>query len=498
MVNYIVALYLGKRRNEIVQQCMDKDPFYLLKSHMLAIHKYKMEGIHKVTFVLNQSENTEAESLVEEILQEYKDLCSNKDIEIELLKNPDNSHISYGAWHYGVLNGLSDERTKHFFLLEDDYVPCRDNFHEPYLQKSAPDICYVCQLWSAPTKNSNKPREAQFGRVAITNGLLNADLSREIFKKYGRCFMLDMTKDYSHLSKSKTIDDVSKKYLLSGPAQKHFVRLYQDCNYRIVDLGKDWQQPFLTSRDVKIYGSGNPATIYPIHTYEHIDQESFFPIDIGAFKEDEIEFRKTTIEDVEVLNNIRNQSSQYLHDGRIFTTEQTAEWFQTNKPDWYSIISEGQMIGYFRISNNSSANHNIYIGSDLEESFRGRGIGYNAYIKMMAKLFNERKLNKISLEALETNQVALNLYKKIGFVEEGKRRQDVWRNDSWVDSIVMSMTRKEFMIKHPGLINSPCIGICSRKDETCPACERTLEQISSWKQYDQDQQINQIKMILNI
>lgn len=272
MVNYVVALYLGKRRNGMVQECMDQDPFYLFKSHMLAIHRYKMEGIHKVTFVLNQSENVEAEEMFDDIFQQYRNLCSNKNIEIELLRNPDNKHISYGAWHHAVLNGLSDERTKHFFLMEDDYVPCSDNFHHPYVDKSGPDISYVCQLWTPP---SPQPKTIHSGRVAITNGLLNADLSRKVFEKYGRCFMLDVTSDYGHMSRSRTLDDVSKKYLLSGPAQKNFVKLYQECNYRVVDLGPGWQQLFLNSRSVKVYGEGNPATLYPINEYSPITPESF-------------------------------------------------------------------------------------------------------------------------------------------------------------------------------------------------------------------------------
>jgi hypothetical protein len=272
MVNYVVALYLGRRRNGMVQECMDQDPFYLLKSHFLAIHKYKMEGIHKVTFVLNPSENKEAEEGIDEVFNTYRDLCSKKDIEFELLRNPDNKHISYGAWHFGVINGLEDERTGHFFLLEDDYVPCADDFHQPYVDKSAPDICYVCQLWTPP---SPQPKSIHSGRVAITNGLLNADASRQVFEKHGRCFMLDVTSDYAHLSKSKTMDDTAKKYLLSGPAQKHFIKLYQYEDYRVVDLGPGWQQLFLNSRTVKTYGEGNPPTIYPVNEYVPITQESF-------------------------------------------------------------------------------------------------------------------------------------------------------------------------------------------------------------------------------
>ena len=77
------------------------------------------------------------------------------------------------------------------------------------------------------------------------------------------------------MSKSKTLDDTSKKYLLSGSAQKFFVKLYQEENYRVTDLGPGWQQLFLNSRTVKVYGEGNPATIMPVHEYTPITNESF-------------------------------------------------------------------------------------------------------------------------------------------------------------------------------------------------------------------------------
>lgn len=211
-----------------------------------------------------------------------------------------------------------------------------------------------------------------------------------------------------------------------------------------------------------------------------------------------MDIRKTTRQDVEALNMIRNQSSEYLHDNRKFTLEQTITWFDDNRPDWYSLFVEDRMVGYFRISNYSPQNRNLYIGADIEESSRGKGLGYQSYIEMMKRLFNERKLNKISLEVLETNQVAFNLYVKIGFIEEGRKRQEIWRNGSWVDSIVMSITRKEFMVKHHDTIASPCVGICSKGQETCSACGRTLDQISSWKQYEQHERREHVRMILNI
>ena len=210
-----------------------------------------------------------------------------------------------------------------------------------------------------------------------------------------------------------------------------------------------------------------------------------------------IEIRPIEHSDHSTINRIRNASAKYLHDDRTFTEEKTLEWIRVYDPDWYAIAMDGEMIGYFRISNHSKENRNLYIGADIDEEHRGKGLGYRSYIMMMSKLFNERKLNKISLEVLETNQVAFNLYSKLGFIEEGRRRQEIWRDGRWIDSIVMAISRKQFMLKHPDLVASPCVGICVRTDDLCAACGRTLTQISSWKQYDHQERIRQIEQIVN-
>lgn len=208
----------------------------------------------------------------------------------------------------------------------------------------------------------------------------------------------------------------------------------------------------------------------------------------------DIKIRKISsdYDDVSVINMIRNQSSKYLHDDRTFTIEQTLEWFRNTNPDWYAIEHQGKMIGYFRISNYSEANRNLYIGADIEESMRGLGLGYKSYLMMMERLFKERKLNKITLEVLSNNQRAHGLYSKLGFVEEGRKREEIYREGAWIDSVIMSITRKEFISKH-GKITSPCVGICQRQNGKCSACGRSLDQISKWKEYGDEERIDVVK-----
>lgn len=157
-----------------------------------------------------------------------------------------------------------------------------------------------------------------------------------------------------------------------------------------------------------------------------------------------MKFRKIHKNDLKFVNTVRNEyASEYLHDSRTFSLDDTISWFETYKPDFYIIELNEQPIGYFRLSNHSVQNKNIYIGADISIEYKGRGYGKAAYMLFIPYLFKEYDLNKISLEVLATNTIAISLYKKLGFKTEGIKRQEVKKDDKWVDSIVMSILREE-------------------------------------------------------
>lgn len=162
-------------------------------------------------------------------------------------------------------------------------------------------------------------------------------------------------------------------------------------------------------------------------------------------EKEKLSFRPLKKSDIPLLNEIRNEcAGEYLHDSRTFTIEESLSWFEKTNPDFWAIILNNQMIGYFRISNHSKPNKNLYIGADLHKDWRGRDMAYKAYLKFIPFLFKEYKLHKITLEVLATNERALNLYKKLGFVTEGIKRQEVLKKGKYIDSIVMSILRTEW------------------------------------------------------
>jgi RimJ/RimL family protein N-acetyltransferase len=159
-----------------------------------------------------------------------------------------------------------------------------------------------------------------------------------------------------------------------------------------------------------------------------------------------ISFKKLTREDIPVLCEIRNLCTDYLHDSTMFSVDDSLKWFDTTNPNFYSINFNEKMIGYFRTSNYSKINKNIYIVADLHQQYWGVGVGFESYSLFLPYLFKSYDLNKISLEVLSTNKRAINLYQKIGFKIEGVKRDEVFKNNNFIDSIMMSILKKEHIL----------------------------------------------------
>lgn len=90
---------------------------------------------------------------------------------------------------------------------------------------------------------------------------------------------------------------------------------------------------------------------------------------------------------------------------------------------------------------NRCADLHIMIGN---ENNRGKGIGTFAVSSIIDHAFKNLNLRRLQLEVLEYNKSALSLYKKIGFVEEGRKRKAVYKNGEYVDELIMGLLRDEY------------------------------------------------------
>jgi ribosomal protein S18 acetylase RimI-like enzyme len=99
-------------------------------------------------------------------------------------------------------------------------------------------------------------------------------------------------------------------------------------------------------------------------------------------------------------------------------------------------VADGQVIG-------SLFTHELHgfgeIGMCIAKEWRGRGVG-SALMEAAIARAREHGLHKLSLEVFAHNEAGLALYRKYGFVEEGRRVKQFRRQSGelW-DSVVMGL-----------------------------------------------------------
>ena len=83
----------------------------------------------------------------------------------------------------------------------------------------------------------------------------------------------------------------------------------------------------------------------------------------------------------------------------------------------------------------------------MHQDFRGKGLGFLAWVAFLDTLCEAGNLYSISLELLASNIRAFHLYKKLGFIVEGKRRGAILRNGERINSVRISILASEWNIR---------------------------------------------------
>jgi len=79
-----------------------------------------------------------------------------------------------------------------------------------------------------------------------------------------------------------------------------------------------------------------------------------------------------------------------------------------------------------------------------EKQYWGQGYGSDAMRLLLRHGFNTLNLNRIYLHVFENNPGAIRSYEKVGFVHEGRLREDIFKEGRYLDVLVMSVLRSEW------------------------------------------------------
>ncbi|MFT3698554.1 MAG: GNAT family N-acetyltransferase [Kofleriaceae bacterium] len=102
---------------------------------------------------------------------------------------------------------------------------------------------------------------------------------------------------------------------------------------------------------------------------------------------------------------------------------------------------EGALIGELTIraiSPRRAVAHVATLGMSVRADARGQGVGH-ALLEEAIDWAKDAGLTRIELYVYARNTPAIELYKKAGFVEEGRRRGFIKEGDAYLDDLVMGL-----------------------------------------------------------
>lgn len=155
------------------------------------------------------------------------------------------------------------------------------------------------------------------------------------------------------------------------------------------------------------------------------------------------------LEEVRRLHNDDATLSRLTDISHVSEAQQEA-WFQSMSTSRTSrryvarLRTDESLVGVFRIDRLDMANRNALVGADVVPSLRRQGYAFEMFNYMLRYLFNELGLHRVALITLLSNGQALGLYRKLGFVEEGRERQAIFRDGHFQDLIVMGLLAEEW------------------------------------------------------
>jgi RimJ/RimL family protein N-acetyltransferase len=111
---------------------------------------------------------------------------------------------------------------------------------------------------------------------------------------------------------------------------------------------------------------------------------------------------------------------------------------------------EGVAVGAISYHSRDRKNGTFSFGVGIYRGHRKKGYAEDALRILLRYGFWERRYQKCNSACVHTNEASIRLHKKLGFVEEGRRRRQVFFDGQYHDDVLFGLTREEFDAQERG------------------------------------------------
>jgi len=103
-------------------------------------------------------------------------------------------------------------------------------------------------------------------------------------------------------------------------------------------------------------------------------------------------------------------------------------------------------IGTVGLDNINSKDHHAEFGIAIgEKDYWSKGYGTEAARLIIRYGFEQLNLHRINSYAFSFNERSIRLHKKVGFTEEGRLRESIYKDGSYHDHVIFGLLRKEWL-----------------------------------------------------
>jgi len=122
-------------------------------------------------------------------------------------------------------------------------------------------------------------------------------------------------------------------------------------------------------------------------------------------------------------------------------------WVDDPDPSVVRLIieAEGRPVGDVDLFHIDQRNRNALVGLGIwRAEDRGRGYGTDALEALLGWAFRHLNLHRVELSVEPENAPAVRVYEKLGFVVEGRRREQHYDDGCYRDELIMAVLAREF------------------------------------------------------
>jgi RimJ/RimL family protein N-acetyltransferase len=101
-------------------------------------------------------------------------------------------------------------------------------------------------------------------------------------------------------------------------------------------------------------------------------------------------------------------------------------------------------VGFTKFYQIDFINQNCVLGADIHRDHRGKGLAKHMWSEMLSYCFESLQLHRVSLMTAEYNVIGQHVYQKLGFKEEGRLKETLYRDGTYHDGICMYMLRDDY------------------------------------------------------